>query len=132
MLSSVPSHSTIQREIAAEGEDWDANKGIDDAVAQVNALTHEKNLATKDENYVRAARMKARIERLQSHIRKEMSEQISEEPGSAPPTTARRGSLVQSLAVNPNTVLDTGNTVECTTLQEAIDAEQPQAAEALL
>ena len=98
-------------------------------------------MATEEENYVRAARMKARIERVQAQIRKEMEAQAhceldesDESGGMAPPTTARRGSLVDALVANPEAVFDPGgeSTKQCTTLVEAIDADDLQAAEALL
>jgi len=133
-----------ERVLASQEDEDDNEQDLSARLAKVQHLQEEKHLATEEENYVRAARMKARIERIQSQIRKEMAEQMNTEdvpvasggPNEAPPppSTARRGSLIESIATAaaPEAEQQLLGEVDCNTLSEAIEMQQPQAAEAIL
>jgi len=50
-------------------------QGLEEKLAKGKLLQEEKVVATEEENYVRAARMKLRIERIQGQIREKMNEE---------------------------------------------------------
>jgi len=133
-VTGVPTKKKLLEELEAAGNE--ASLSNEERLEKLKTLQEQINHASEEENYVRAARMKLRVERIQEDIRKDLNIQLAADGDSsnsvggpnAPPGTARRGSLVDTLATNP-TVSDV---VECETLYEAIEKEAPQAAEAIL